>query len=762
MIVALMGAMAMMAATELPMGKAPEPVAAPHFPDRLHAYVWRNWGLVPMDRMAETIGAKPDDLVKMGKAMGLEGPPPVSKDQFDMSSTTIIKHNWQLLPYEQLLTMLGWTAEDMAYHLREDDFLFIKLGGLKPKCELLRYAAPDERAQAWEARIAKAVKEAFPQGVGIPEELPLAFVAELSEPPEGNIVRPESNFSPRYCFSYFGLTGDPFLGKGKDMYPDGLLARLAASGVDGVWLQGVLFTLAPFRWEPERSARYEERLANLRELVARAKKYGISIYLYLNEPRSMPLSFFEKYPDLKGVVEGDYAAMCTSSPDVQAFISGAIATICQAVPDLGGFFSISASENLSNCYSHYQGANCPRCKSRTPADVIAELHALYAKGIKDAGSNAKLIAWDWGWQDAWVDTLIPKLPKTTAFMSVSEWSLPIEHQGIKATIGEYSMSAIGPGPRAQKHWKIARDAGLKTMAKVQVGTTWELGAVPYIPVVENVALHMANLRDAKVSGLMLSWTLGGYPSPNLEVVAEMGRTVEGKTPPTPDEAMNTVAVRRFGPDLAKPVVEAWKAWSKAFTEFPFACGLYTEPVHVGPSNPLWEKPTGYGATMVGFPYDDVNAWLGVYPPDVYVSQLEKIADGFDAALHTLKEKTDGVKCDDAFRKALNEEMDIARTCSIHYHSAANQARFVLARNALAEAKTKDQGQPHLDVIEKALNDEIALAKDMYALQSRDSRLGYEASNQYYYLPLDLVEKVLNCQDLMNRWVPEQKARLKNQ
>ncbi|HOT37936.1 MAG TPA: hypothetical protein PLT86_14835, partial [Candidatus Latescibacteria bacterium] len=65
MIVALMGAMAMMAATELPMGKAPEPVAAPHFPDRLHAYVWRNWGLVPMDRMAETIGAKPDDLVKM-------------------------------------------------------------------------------------------------------------------------------------------------------------------------------------------------------------------------------------------------------------------------------------------------------------------------------------------------------------------------------------------------------------------------------------------------------------------------------------------------------------------------------------------------------------------------------------------------------------------------------------------------------------------------------------------------------------------------
>ena len=26
----------------------------------------------------------------------------------------------------------------------------------------------------------------------------------------------------------------------------------------------------------------------------------------------------------------------------------------------------------------------------------------------------------------------------------------------------------------------------------------------------------------------------------------------------------------------------------------------------------------------------------------------------------------------------------------------------------------------------------------------DSRIGFEASNQYYYLPLDLVEKVINC------------------
>ncbi|MCY3776335.1 MAG: hypothetical protein OXH11_10155 [Candidatus Aminicenantes bacterium] len=41
-------------------------------------------------------------------------------------------------------------------------------------------------------------------------------------------------------------------------------------------------------------------------------------------------------------------------------------------------------------------------------------------------------------------------------------------------------------------------------------------------------------------------------------------------------------------------------------------------------------------------------------------------------------------------------------------------------------------------------DEIDLARRLYPIARRDSRLGYEASNHYYYRPLDLAEKVLNC------------------
>ena len=194
-------------------------------------------------------------------------------------------------------------------------------------------------------------------------------------------------------------------------------------------------------------------------------------------------------------------------------------TICRAVPELGGFFSISASENLTNCWSHGQGAQCPRCAQRAPAAVIAEVNRLFFEGIEAAGSDAQLLVWDWGWNDAWAGDVIRQLPKKVSLMSVSEWRLPIKRGGVDSEVGEYSISAVGPGPRATEHWRLARAAGLNTLAKIQAGNTWELSAVPAIPAVANVARHAENLSKAEVSGVMLGWTLGGYPSSNLEVAA---------------------------------------------------------------------------------------------------------------------------------------------------------------------------------------------------------------------------------------------------
>ena len=719
------------ASDALPKGPTPTPVPLPHFPSRLHAFVWRNWPLVPAGTLGKVIGASSEQVRALAQAMGLGAQPKITRDRLQRTALTIIKRNWHLLPYEQLLELLGWTAEELAYTLREDDFLYIKLGSLKPKCEPIRYAASGDAPQ-----VLRIVEKEFASPPG--SEPLFAFLKDLSRPPRN---KPRKTSGLRLCYSYFALYGDPLLNPSLDPYPDGYLAQLAASGVNAVWLQGLLQKLALFPWDPERSRDYSTRLKNLRQLAQRAQRHGIRIFLYLNEPRTLSAGIFEKHPDLKGVTQGEFSTLCTSQPQVQDYLAASVASICRAVPELGGFFTISASENPTNCWSHGGGAKCPRCGKRKPSEVIAEVNDCFWRGIREANSTAELIVWDWGWADAWAEDAINRLPAGVSFMSVSEWSLPIRRGGVETTVGEYSISAIGPGPRAKRHWAAAQKRGLRTVAKIQAGNTWELSAVPYIPAVENVAQHAAKLRAAGIKDVMLGWTLGGYPSPNLEIVTEL--LENGAL--TVEDALQRVAERRYGKKNA--VVETWREVSRAFSEFPYHIGVvYNAPMQVGPANLLWEKPTGYRATMVGFPYDDLDTWRSIYPAQVFIAQMDKVAKGFHSAAEGLR--------------SVPAEAGLIEAAAIHFRSTANQARFVQARRALNEAKTPDDAEPHISMLSEILRGEIELAKALHRIQSADARIGFEASNQYYYVPEDLMEKVLNCRDLLERWIPAERAKWK--
>ena len=137
--------------------------------------------------------------------------------------------------------------------------------------------------------------------------------------------------------------------------------------------------------------------------------------------------------------------------------------------------------------------------------------------------------------------------------------------------------------------------------------------------------------------------------------------------------------------------------------------------------------------MAGFPYDDLEQWRSVYLPVVFVSHLEKVSTGIAAAIGELKRTV---------RKpapALAEEVSFAEVASIHFASVANQSRYVLSQRA-GDAS---------GMVRMIAAEEI-LARRLHSLQIRDSRIGFEASNQYFYVPLDLVEKAINC-----RWLKSQ-------
>lgn len=729
----------------LPHGPATPALTAAHFPSRVHEFVWRNWNAVEPARLAAILDTTEDRVTAMAESMGLPGTPAVSPEMRRRGYATLIRRNWHLLPYEQLLQLLDMTPERLGFMLREEDFLWIKLGRVKPSCEPLRYTEPDADALARAAAIKQVVEEEFGDRIHAAGEPRFDFVRQFRDVPEGftEVTRPTDDVV-RIVYSYVALFGDPLLEPELNPYPDGLLAQLSAAGINGVWLQGLLRDLAPGgETFPEFGEGHETRLANLRALVARAKRFGIDIYLYLNVPRAMPLSFFESRPEIRGVVEGELAALCTSHPAVRAWMGDALAHAFREVPDLGGVYTITASENLTNCASHGDWASCSRCAQRSDTDIITEVVAVIEEGVHRSNPQAKVLVSDWGWRghgDA--REFIPRLPDNVCLMSVSEWHLPIERGGIASTVGEYSISSVGPGPRSVSHWEAAKAEGLDIGTEIQFNNTCEIATVPYLPVLDLIAEHCVNLRRATdLDAMLIGWTMGGYPSPNFSVAQH----IAGMAEPDVDAALDAVAKARFG-EGAADARRAWRLMSEAFREYPFHISVvYTSPVQWGAANPLYTEDTGYSATMWGLPYDDVDTWRGPYPAEVLAAQFEKVAQGWGPGIGALAAAVDKAPRD------VRADLRYARAAMIHFQSVANQTRFVIARDALAVAAPEEERAALRESIRAILVSEIALARDLYGLVQEDSRIGFEPSCQYFYLPLDLVEKVINCRWLLDHY-----------
>lgn len=710
-----------------------------YFPSRMHAFIWRNWTVVPQSRLAEVLGTTERRVEKVARSMGLPKQQDVQPEWLTSRGyITVLRRNWHLLPYDQLLVLLGMSRTELAWKLIEDDFLFVKLGQVKPYCEPLRYCEPTPEMNRRAATIAGWMKT-YGKGAFAPETPRFDFIEDFQTPVSVVDERKESGgehqgFELRLISSYCADFGDPLLDPELASYPEGLLQRLSSVGVNGIWLHSVLRMFMPVSGKFPGDENAALRIAGLKRLVNRAAKYGIKIYLYMNEPRGMNRAFFASDPvrsEWGGAREGDMQAFCVSHPEVRNWLTSSLASLFSQVNGLGGVFTITASENLTTCVSHGRQGDCERCKNRAYADMIVEVNRAIADGVRQGDPEAKVLVWDWGWNDNEAESIIRRLPKDCWFMSVSEWSMPIERGTVRSTVGEYSISAVGPGPRAMRHWKWAKEAGLKTVAKVQVNASWEMAAVPALPVLDLVAQHAENLSQEATDGVMLSWSLGGYPSANLNLFQNY-RT--GRK----EQSLNRLAEELYGKEAVEEVREGWRLCSDAFREYPYhITTLYHGPQHVGPSNPLYIRPTGYAATMVGLPYDAVDTWRSVYPVSVWIDQMEKVAAGFARGENAFSQAEKKVK--GKYAEQVRAERVRCAVVRIHLASAAQQARFTVARNRWIQEKDPIA----IDEMRRAANTEMQLVKEILPLVKNDATIGYESSNHYFYLPIDLLEKYIS-------------------
>ena len=682
-----------------------------NFPSKWQTVIFRNYGYVALGNLAKVLGCSEETVKQEAARLGLDGVEYASEWQ-EKGYITIIRNNWYLLSYEQLLTLLGITESRLDYILQNDDFLWVKLGEFKPDCERVCYTPLTETEKAETALIADMVRCNWRN----PSVKPFDFFSGKTEE-----KRVFSSKNKRIVHGYLSPCGDVFSVDSETYLPDWLLAEYQSQGVNGIWLHGLLSGLSAYPFDETLSQGFADRRAEMKRVVERCAKYGIKLYLYFNEPRALPEQRLGKYKHLMGRRENGYVALCFEREEVKEYLYTAIKDLFQDVKGLGGIISITMSENLTHC-NYRPNTNCPICKGIPPERTAASVNNVMAKALRDSGSGAELIANLWGWSPfmEWSEEQtmqgVELLDTDVSVMCVSEYDLDIEKGGVKSRIIDYSIGNPGPSEITKKTLSKARESGHKIYAKIQTNNSWECSAAPYLPVYDLVYEHLRNLREIGVNDYMLTWTLGGCPSPMLGLVAEYCEN--------PDFDLNVWYKKTFGAEWEK-VSTAVKLFSKGFGEYPFSIdSLYYSPKTLGCAN-LWSaEAEEKQSSMVCFAFDDYENWTKPYPIEIYLSQYEKLL------------KTWGQGCDElekAEETPLLSEMKVcAKTAYCHFKSDYLQTKFSYAK------REKDVQAQML-----MLGEELENAKELLRLLYQDAKVGFEASNHYFYTERNLIEKIIN-------------------
>lgn len=554
-------------------------------------------------------------------------------------------------------------------------------------------------------------------------------------------IKRKTRIKIRYINSFCSLYTDVLDCDTRISFPDELLAAYGRAGVNGVWIQGLLSQLTPNPFMPEQSAGWEKRLNTLSDLCNRCARYGVKVYMYINEPRQLPVEFFEDHPDMKGTMRHDTphtATLCSSHPRVHQYLRDAMRTLCSAAPNLGGFIVLTQSENNTTCYAngYHKSHNapqvvkmCPVCAKREMSDTLFDVLSAIRQGVRDVNDKINIILYAWcfskDFKEGDLERLIGMLPNDIVYLQVSETAMPITIGGVDSLVGDYALSQVGPSQSTRNEWSRAAAGGLKTMAKVQVNTSWECASAPYLPVFGNVDRHISNLVDAGVENLMLSWTHGGYISDNLRIAASyFFEDVNAAGERALDKTIN----ENFGP-WADKVKAASNCFCEAFAEFPFSIqSMYFGPSNTGAGNLFYPENSGMAATMTCYPYDDIERWRHIYPVEVYQNQYRKLRAKWEEGLNLI---ADMPQC---------EFKDMAYYGYTLFACSSNQIDYVIQRDGAADTATMNA----------LVADELEQTKLALEIALRNSAVGYEAANHYYVPRTGLMEKLVQCDYLLNR------------
>lgn len=514
----------------------------------------------------------------------------------------------------------------------------------------------------------------------------------------------------------------------QEYYPDQYLNKLAHCGMNGIWVAGLLSRMVSSKTIPELGPD-AHRLEKLKRLTERSGRYGIKVYLFCIEPRALPADHpaLAAHPEIRGA-QG--RCLCVSSPMVQTYLREVMRELFTAVPELAGVINIFNGERQTTCWANKKLVeSCPRCRIRTQGEVLADDLNGFMNGIRQANATAKLIAWGYTGNEATkLTSFLPFLHRDVIWMGNFEHGGEKVVYGKRVDIQEYSLSSIPPSTTFTNVSREMVQAGRDVYAKLQIGNTYELSSIPYIPVPQIVYDKMVAMRELNVKGAMMSWIIGGYPSPMLKIAGEASFA-----PLQPrQELLKRTAAAYWEPRQADRVVAAWDEFSRAFRLYWCTYQVfYFGPITRCPSYHLHIErenqnalPYNWGITRerVRQPYEDkVSRWLGDFTAEDIIASFREMGEAWSKGVRGLA---------DCLRTRpnvpdLQKQHAIAAAARLQFLSMANVIEFYTLRDGLSNADP--QNHPQMVRHMRALTeDDIALALEMKRYVRLDCTIGWQS------------------------------------
>jgi hypothetical protein len=228
---------------------------------------------------------------------------------------------------------------------------------------------------------------------------------------------------------------------------------------------------------------------------------------------------------------------------------------------------------------------------------------------------------------------------------------------------------------------------------------------------------------------MATWTIGSYPSPDTEAFA----LANWDPSLTEDGALRRIAARRYGSAAVESAARGWTKLSTAFTEeFPYSTSPYAGPLQHGPSLPLYRRdvPPPFGSVSLLNSKDDWTHWTSPYSPELMTRLLRHLCDRWDDGLKDLAQAVE--KSARGRRRMAERDLGVAWMVGYTYRAYANALKFYKAR---------DSGD--VVTMKRIAAEEIPATEEALRRVRADSRLGWEAELQYFYRPLDVLERLLS-------------------